>query len=113
MLSKLTSLVIVFSLGAVTAAAAQTARPDEPRQAVVRYQDLDLATSAGANSLQTRLDGAARLVCGPEPSARELKRHKEFADCVVAARSAASQSMALAVAKARAGQTEAAELARK
>ena len=107
MRTKLTSLVVVLSLGAASAAAAQSAgSADAPRQEVVRYHDLNLATASGVDVLQARIDRAARKVCGPEPLKMELQSYVMYRDCVSAARNSAAEPVALAVAKARERATE-------
>lgn len=37
---------------------------NEPRQAIVQYGDLNLASANGRNALDQRLDRAVRMVCG-------------------------------------------------
>ena len=51
----------------------------ETRSQMVSYADLDLGHEAGARALLTRITGAAKLVCSPEP--RELKDAKPYRAC--------------------------------
>ena len=65
---RLAVMLSTFSLlaGAMTAFAAP--RPDrESVTKVVRFNDLDLATGAGAETLYTRIAAAARVVCRGVP----------------------------------------------
>jgi UrcA family protein len=72
--SKLATFRRSFALaGAFAALAATTtsfAAPysDAPPSVTVRYDDLNLATSAGADALYRRISIAARAVCGDEYS---------------------------------------------
>ena len=63
-------------LGGTQALAAQ--EPDA-RSVAVRYQDLDLSTLFGANSLYQRIRGAARVACG-EPG-YDLHSKSLYRDC--------------------------------
>jgi UrcA family protein len=47
----------------------------------VSYADLDLTEAAGARTLYARLKSAARKVCGPEPSASDLRRTAVYEAC--------------------------------
>jgi UrcA family protein len=70
--SKLTafrrSLAVAGALAAlaVTTASFATAPSDEAPSVTVRYDDLNLATTAGANTLYHRISNAARSVCRDE-----------------------------------------------
>ena len=52
----------------------------EQRSQTVSYADLNLDHDAGAKALLQRINGAARLVCSPEP--QDLKDAKPHDDCV-------------------------------
>lgn len=58
----LKTLICALALGAALPAA-------ETR--VVRYDDLNLSTEAGMKRLETRINGAARVVCGAGGNYRE------------------------------------------
>jgi len=55
-------LALIVCLLGITPAWSNT--PDVP-SVTVRYADLDLSTSAGANELYQRIQAAAKQVCGP------------------------------------------------
>lgn len=57
-------------IGALALAATLPAAAGETR--LVRYDDLNLASPAGMERLQRRIDAAARGVCGDENSRRVL-----------------------------------------
>ena len=118
MRTKLTSLVVVLSLGGATAAAAQPmavrALAAEPmRQAAVGYQELDLTSWAGVNALQGRIDIAAQRVCGPEPSMRQLNDHRMYASCLTAAKASTAEPVSLAIARAQSERSDPTLLAKK
>jgi UrcA family protein len=52
---------------------------------VVRFSELDLTREQGARVLIGRIERAARLVCGPEPSQLSLSEHQAFRGCVTQA----------------------------
>ena len=60
-----------FAAGALLIAAASSfagicsAADTAPLQAVVKYGDLDVSSAAGANTLYTRIQAAAKQVCRP------------------------------------------------
>ncbi|TRW17025.1 UrcA family protein [Glacieibacterium frigidum] len=72
-----------------------------PAQVTVSHADLDLASAAGQSTLESRLNGAVRQVCGVsnEPS---LKLRMAMAKCSSDARAAAKAQMQVAVARAEA-----------
>jgi UrcA family protein len=58
---------ILFALAALAAAAASPASANVPRDAgtrIVSYADLDLSAASGRASLEQRIRGAVRDVCG-------------------------------------------------
>ena len=61
----------------------------ETRSQTVSYADLDLDHDAGARALLLRINGAAKLVCSPEP--QELKDTAPHKACV---RQATDQAVA-------------------
>jgi UrcA family protein len=75
--SKLTtirrSLAVVGAFAALGATASSLAAPlpEDAPSVTVRYDDLNLSTSAGVNALYRRISTAARAVC-PDEHSREL-----------------------------------------
>ena len=79
------SLVLAVAVAACFAAPGAYAQPGsvqeivvhahladaETHSQIVSYADLDLGHQAGARALLQRINGAAKLVCGPEPVFRE------------------------------------------
>lgn len=61
-----TGLAVALAASAVIAAPAYAAN-DEGASVPVRYADLDLSTKDGQDTLERRLDRAAREVCGIDP----------------------------------------------
>lgn len=79
------ALSIVLALGVPLLSSqhsmAQATNQDGRRYETVSYADLNLHSEAGARALLGRLNVAAGVVCGPEPSAFELSEHQAFTDC--------------------------------
>jgi UrcA family protein len=71
----LTLAAATLLLGPGTAAAAAAEAPS----VTIRFADLNLSTSAGAQTLYHRISGAARMVCGPE--GRNLDEQREARGC--------------------------------
>ena len=68
----------------------------------VRYGDLDLTTSQGAQALQRRIHVAARQVCSEPPTIADLAEYAVYRNCAQEAERAASPQMERAIAQARA-----------
>jgi UrcA family protein len=85
---KSLAFAAAFSILAGAAAHAQTAEFQVQSQAV-SYADLDLSQAAGVNTLMSRINGAAKNVCGPAPDAREW--HTAYQACI---KSAVDQAVA-------------------
>lgn len=51
------------------------------RTELVSYADLDTDTTAGARTLYSRLNGAARQVCGAQPDLRNLREARAVREC--------------------------------
>lgn len=81
------------------AAAPASAQMDRPSKAV-HYDDLDLATQAGVDTLNRRVDHAVRTVCGVD-RAQTLREHASADDCAKVAMADATPRVQLAVAQAR------------
>ena len=66
------SLALAGALAAMSVTAISFAAPaDDVPSVAVRYDDLNLATAAGVNTLYSRISHAARQVC-PDPFSRDL-----------------------------------------
>lgn len=99
------ALTAALSFSCFSTALAQTpwTADDGARKAIVRYDDLDLSSPSGVAALKQRVAAAARTVCGPEPSLRELKNSDDFRACVTQASDAAGSASVAAIVSARAG----------
>ena len=72
--------VIVLSLATFSTSLAST--NETRRSKVVRFTDLDLSHLEGAASLYSRLQGAARAVCGTPLSQRSVSDRLVYETCV-------------------------------
>ncbi len=70
---------LATALLAVSAQAADTGYHDS---VVVRYDDLNVASAAGAQALYARIASAADRACGGEPAIRELRQTQRYRACV-------------------------------
>lgn len=66
---------------------------EAPRQAIVRYDDINIHQKAGARVLFDRIEVAAGEVCGPAPDIRALKLWGMYKDCVRTAQQHAIASL--------------------
>ena len=64
-----------------TAFQAQAGDINSQRQIVVSYDDINIHQPAGARILLTRIDVAARNVCGPTPDMRQLGAWETYRAC--------------------------------
>ena len=72
---------IAFAFVALaTVAPAAASAADEPRTEKVYFGDLDLASPAGIETLDRRLDRAVERVCG-QASVRELQKQRQIKKC--------------------------------
>lgn len=106
-----TAVSVAFS-GAISVAAfalptTAMAAPADGQHGVVRYADLDLTSDTGAHMLQTRIDRAARAVCG-SADIRDLPAMSDVARCRQVAVSGATPQAEIAIAQARTGRAYAA-----
>ena len=85
----------------VVALPAQAAETQQ-RTVLVRYNDLDLSTDAGAATLSGRIAAAADRACAPVDH-RDLSQMASFRDCRDAAIAAATPKLQAVVAAARGG----------
>lgn len=53
----------------------------DPPSVTVSYADLDLNKPAGAEALYSRIEGAARFVCGGRANRRDLARYRHYRQC--------------------------------
>ena len=98
-LTAATGLAIGMSLAGGALAAPDAS--EAPRQAIVKYSDLNLANAAGVEALNRRINLAAREVCGPEPDVREIGDSQAYRACVTHAQAQAVQPLAEAMASTR------------
>jgi len=68
---------VLFALSAQAGAATPTAYDS----VVVRYDDLNLATTAGTQALYARISSAADRACGGQPAIRELRMQQQYRAC--------------------------------
>jgi UrcA family protein len=67
---------------ALSAQAGDDAAPGTIRtQVVVTFDDLDLASPAGARTLYARLRSASQQACGNRPDARDLRGYMAYQSC--------------------------------
>jgi len=69
----------------------------QPTTVAVPFGDLDLTKPAGRETLDARLDRAARKVCGGVPATRVLAEVKAHRECLVAARASYKDQVELAL----------------
>jgi len=84
------ALAAAMSLAAGTAFAqpdTRTPMSEEAGRVVLRYSELDLSREDGARTLIGRIELAARVVCGGEPSPLSLGEAHRFRSCVTEATS--------------------------
>ncbi|MGI4878603.1 MAG: UrcA family protein [Janthinobacterium lividum] len=87
-------LLLILLAVPATSAIASTRLPDAPR-AIVRYDDLDLHTSAGAAALRSRIDRTVVRISGGDLAttdgpalagiAKARAQGRSQADCLIAA----------------------------
>lgn len=91
-----------FMTGLAALALGATATAAAAENLVVRYDDLDLATTKGQKALNQRIDRAARDVCGAGEIVTGTRVDRTSA-CVASARNAARVQMAALVEHAQRG----------
>jgi UrcA family protein len=74
----------------------------EPVSVAVPYGDLDLTKPAGREALDTRLDRAARQICGGAAPARVLSEVRAYRACLDQARAGYQDQVQLALSTANA-----------
>lgn len=88
--NRLHKAVTVLALGMTTALMGVAAQAGEPaigtaaynESVVVRYDDLNLASTAGTQALYARISSAADRACGGAPAIRELRQYQSYRTCV-------------------------------
>jgi UrcA family protein len=95
-----TALAAALSLTSVAFAQPEGAY-DPPRQAVVKFADLNIMSPLGAEVLNRRIEVAARSACGPEPTLRDLRSSRAFRDCVSHAQASGAELAQRAIATTR------------
>lgn len=69
----------------------------ETLSVAVPFGDLDLTKDAGRQTLEARLERAARKVCGGAAPVRELSQLRDHRDCLIGARTAYRAQVELAL----------------
>ncbi len=96
------TLIAIAALVAIAAPAAAREIPEAPR-IVVKYSDLDLNRSAGADVLIARIRQAALNVCGDGHSTRGLDQAAEHNACMAETMAAAVKQVNAPLVSARYG----------
>jgi len=96
--------VSLAAVGLSIAALALPAHASEPTRSI-RYADLNLATEAGAATLERRISNAAISICGPYEY-RRVDQIGSWRRCYDATVASAAKSVNEAVALARRGKNE-------
>jgi len=55
------------------------------KQVAVHYDDLNISTKSGAQTLIARIEAASKTACGGVPDIRDLKMHAFFSNCMKSA----------------------------
>lgn len=93
-MSKL-ALILIAALAPMAGAAAPAAAQDDERPRVaVRYDDLNLASAAGRERLDTRVRIAIKRMCFAEPRPT-LRQRAAARECETAAKRSIEQQMAM------------------
>ena len=83
-------VALIAATAAPATAGVHPARADpDALETTVRFSDLDLGRASGAELMLSRLERAARDVCGEAPSPRELQKRTRYRACVATATQAA------------------------
>ena len=87
------SLICASVIAVSCAFSAQAGQINEPRQALVHYDDINIHESAGARILLGRIEAATRNVCGPAPDQRQLGAWATYRSCMARAQDRAVASL--------------------
>lgn len=93
-------LVSAPLIGVSTSAYAEPSH--QTRTAEVYFGDLDLASDAGIETLEKRINSAVRQVCSPRPQ-NSLHDQADYANCIAGARESGHDAMVTIIADAQAG----------
>lgn len=70
----------ILAVSAQAGAPVASAQPHD--SVVVRYDDVNLGTTSGAQVLYARITSAAERACGAAPSVREMRQQRAYRGCV-------------------------------
>lgn len=93
------SLSLATLIAASAALPVATAHAEPAKSVSVTYADLNLTSEGGHAVLQRRIDQAAKLSCGGEPTAA-IRLQRAYQDCIKTAKSGAAQHVQTAIAAA-------------
>lgn len=85
--------IIAAAFGFVAIAAPAAAQSS----VAVEYSDLNLASEAGRATLENRLEGAVRDVCGAAPRVTDLRAMAGYRACIAVARASYTEQVRVAV----------------
>lgn len=96
-------MIPMIAAVAATAAFPAVAIAQSPRSVTVAYADLDLSSPTGIAMLESRIEGAARRVCGQRssPGVAEWNDHR---NCLRDTRAAARTQAQVVIARTNGGQ---------
>jgi UrcA family protein len=97
-----TTIAALIAIGTMGAAQANNDINRSSKSVTVTYGDLNLASEAGAKRLESRIRGAARKVCGRQPT-RNLADINDYNQCFDTAISGGKRAMVTLVAQAESG----------
>lgn len=98
----------LLPIAAAAAGALLAAQPAIAESQTVHYQDLDLSTPAGQKKLESRIDKAAKDICGLNDVATGTRiRDRDAEECVARAKQQIEQQLAAVIERHNAGGTSA------
>ncbi len=101
--TKALCAVAAVAVSMTSLSASASAQSHTVRTAIVEYGDLDLTSAEGKSTLDARLRGAVRQVCGGYDS-RNLFEVADHSNCVKEARASARRATVTLIAAAEAGE---------
>lgn len=84
---RITTTLVTAALGIAGLSQQAGAQEVQTTQVVVPYHDLDLSSAAGAATMLTRIESAARTACGggavinPDSRLARLRAQRDFSNC--------------------------------
>lgn len=96
------ALAAMLSAGAAAPAMAKHDGNRDIQTATVSYGDLNLASEAGAQKLESRIRYAARKVCGPQAN-RSITAMTDYRTCYKSALTSGKKAMVTLIAQAKSG----------